>query len=194
MAFFNKGKIKQGRIPIPDIPPYIPPVPPEPEIPEEGETPVTPIPSITGGSTITLYHCNDENNKVVKNLSGGIGCNAFIVLDCDVSSPVIELESGVSLIDYNYAYIDTTNRYYYVKVVCMPQGFYRLYLTIDVLMSYANSIKNLSGIIDKEETTNDLYINDGTFVHGVKDYTRVYNFASGFNDTPDNILICAGGE
>ena len=58
--------------------------------------------------------------------------------DSDITNPILILQSYKS---GNYCYIPDLNRYYYIyKIELMNGGFYKLYLEIDVLMSYKNEI------------------------------------------------------
>lgn len=194
MAYFNNTKIKSGRIPIPDTPPFIPPVIPDPDIPESGSTPNIPAPEITGGSTITLYRVADENSKVNKSLGSGISFSGFLVEDTDILNPSLVLESTYNLADYNYAYINTTGRYYYMRPVMLPDSRYRLNMNVDVLMSYKDAIKQCRAIISKTEDSR--YINDdidnGDLINqsGIAMSCKV--FSSGFLDTPVDILVTVG--
>lgn len=199
MAFFNVFKIKSGKVPIPDIPPYIPPVIPSPDIPEDGSTPLTPVPSITGGSIVTLYQVTDESIKLNKTLGTGINYTAMIVVDCDIAAPILEIESVTNIINYNYAYIDTTQRYYFVKVVCMPNGYYRLILNIDRLMSFKDGIKNCIGTLKKTEDSThydlDIYDGDIKVEQGRAIKISAYHPTTGstyFLQNPTAILVACG--
>lgn len=194
MAYFNNTKIKSGRIPIPDIPPYVPPSPPTPEIPEDGSIPVIPTPSITGASTITLYKVADENNKLNKTLGTGVSYQGQIVEDTDILNPTLIIESTYNLADYNYAYIDTTGRYYYMHVVMLPDSRFKLIMNVDVLMSYKDAIKQCNAIISKTEDKR--YINedidDGSFINQSGIAMKCDVYANGFIENPVDILVTVG--
>lgn len=60
--------------------------------------------------------------------------------DSDVTNPVLILKNYVT---GNYCFIPDLNRYYYIdRIVLMVGGFFKLYLEIDVLMSYKDEILN----------------------------------------------------
>lgn len=60
--------------------------------------------------------------------------------DSDVTNPVLILKNYVT---GNYCCIPDLNRYYYIdRIVLMVGGFFKLYLEIDVLMSYKDEILN----------------------------------------------------
>ena len=60
--------------------------------------------------------------------------------DSDITNPILILQTYKT---GNYCYISDLNRYYYIdKIELMNGGFYKLYLEIDVLMSYKDEIIN----------------------------------------------------
>lgn len=60
--------------------------------------------------------------------------------DSDITNPILILQSYKS---GNYCYIPDLKRYYFIdKIELMNGGFYKLYLEIDVLMSYKDEIIN----------------------------------------------------
>lgn len=148
--------------------------------------------------TIKFFYTPSDNSEVYKNITELHTLNDVHPVDgFDIETPVVKIGSlDYSLLkDVNYAYIPEFKRYYYVGVPTIGNNkTYFLPLDEDYLMSFKDQFMVLTAIIDKEETSNRLYINDGTFIHGEKNFTRVYNYTNGFNASPDNILICCGGE
>lgn len=60
--------------------------------------------------------------------------------DSDITNPILILQSYKS---GNYCYIPDLKRYYFIdKIELMNGSFYKLYLEIDVLMSYKDEIIN----------------------------------------------------
>lgn len=144
---------------------------------------------------INLYYNASDNEEVDKNITILDSLEVHPVEGFDIENPVVRIGSRVYNKNANYAYIPEYQRYYYVgKPTLDNNKMFFLPLNVDVLMTFKEAIRALPAIIDKEEADNVLYIDDGEYSHGVKNYTRVYNFTNGFNDNPDNILICAGGE
>ena len=142
---------------------------------------------------IRLYNSSDETNKINKTLTNEIVLNGTLKDETSVMNPIILIEAN-NLTQYNYCYIPLFKRYYFIKdITVVRNNLFRLFLDIDVLMSYKNDILNLDVIIDKSETNNnaDKYINDGSFVCENKSYT-VLNFNKGFNEQANYILVTAG--
>ena len=90
---------------------------------------------------ILKVYNNKSNKKVVNKTIKEVQEIDFIFKDdTDITHPILILQSYQS---GNYCYIPDLNRYYYIdKVIIMNGGFYKLYLEIDVLMSYKNEIMN----------------------------------------------------
>ena len=143
---------------------------------------------------IRLYNSSDETNKINKTLTNEIVLNGTLKDETSVVNPIILIEAN-NLTQYNYCYIPLFKRYYFIKDITVVRNhLFRIFLDIDVLMSYKNDILNLDVIIDKSETNNnaDKYINDGSFVCENKSYNTVLNFNKGFNEQANYILVTAG--
>lgn len=106
---------------------------------------------------IKLYTNLDENIKLDKELLGDLTLHCSIIENTDVLNPVVKVK--LASIDpftiirvYNYAYIPDLNRYYYITDYKMDVGGITIiYLKVDVLMSYKESILNLSALISRNQ-------------------------------------------
>lgn len=198
MAYFQTKKVKTIPLPVPSEPGYVPPAPPTPPAAEDGEAPEIIRPGLTSNSIITLYQVFDEPIKVDKTLSSNsISLSGAFVEDVDILNPVVKIEApaGANILDYNYAYIDTTARYYYVSAILLPESHVRLIMNVDPLKTWSNGLKMCTGICVK--TDDNQYINndldDGSFVNEEGVAISIKNFSNSFLDSPVNILITAGG-
>lgn len=190
MAYFNTKEQRYVPIPIPPQPPYNPPIIPDVE---EGSTPNIPRPNYVSDTNIYLYKCLDDENVVHKKLNNQYVLTGTFKEDTDMLEPELIIESEIDLTEFNYAYISIFHRYYFTRIELISGRRYKLKMLVDPLTSLKNQILYVPCIIDKEEEHNELYINDGTFVQGNKNYTTIINYNNGFNDTHENILICCGG-
>lgn len=190
MAYFNIKEARYYPTPIPEEPPYNPPPIPENE---DGSIPEIPRPDFTSDTNIILYKCADDSGVMYKTLTNQYVMTGTFKEDTDMIEPYIIIETDTDLTQYNYAYISLFNRYYFLSVELISGRRYRLKMMVDVLMSVKDELINVPCIIDKEFPHNDLYINDGTYVQGNKNYTNVINYSNGFMSSPENILICCGG-
>ena len=112
----------------------------------------------------------------------------------NILSPVIIFDTD-QVLKYNYAYIPEFQRYYsLVDKTVYRQGLFTVTFSVDVLMSFRGHILQLPAVVDKQamKENGDEYIDDGSLVADNVMFTRVHQFASGFNDNPEYILITAG--
>lgn len=200
MAYFQTKKVKTIPLPIPDEPGYIPPTPPTPPAAEDGDAPEIIRPGLTSASTITLYKVYDENEKVNKSLHSEVSFQIALVEAQDVLEPVVVLETSIDLTQYNYAYIDTLHRYYYMHVVCLPDTRFRLIMNIDVLKSYASGIYGCVGTLNKceDKRHQDLDISDSEYVYEEGNALKISAFhpqpgETYFLQDPKAILVACGG-
>ena len=143
---------------------------------------------------ITLYKTSDENNKIDKTLSSGFSMTGSLRNESNVIRPsiLIEIENPTN---YNYMYIPEFGRYYFIKeMTSVRTNLWRLDCEVDVLKSYADKIKTLTVIIDKNKdySKTNQYLNDGSFVIENKNAIEIKNFTNGFNDESNYVLITAG--
>lgn len=139
------------------------------------------------------YNKSDER-QIFKELVNGITLNGSLRDDSSVISPSILFESS-DVMRYNFCYIPAWQRYYFVRnVKSVRTNLYLVELECDVLMSFKNDIANFEVVVDKQTMTQngDEYIDDGSLVCDNYMFNRVYNFSTGFNNTPEYILITAG--
>lgn len=142
----------------------------------------------------TLYTNNSPKNKLEKDLTSLATVNIVFKDTTDLIDPVF-LFSGVStdiIAVCNYIYVADLGRYYFVnKIETVRQGVWLLYCHVDVLSSYADEVKTQKAIIKRQETNNNLYINDGVFK--VYQYSNIetFPFSSGFS-TIQYVLMVAG--
>lgn len=195
MAYFNTKQIKTLPIPIPDTPGYIPPVPPIAPTPEGGSNAHINPKALTNSTTITLYYNMSENSQLNKSLTTYNSYNIAFKNSVSEMNPVIILEAD-NLSDVNYAYIAYTKRYYYITdKIMISNNIWEIHLKTDVLMSFKDGIRNSNGILVKTENSayEQLDLNDGSFVNLERTFIEIKPFPNGFEPSPFNILITAGG-
>lgn len=142
---------------------------------------------------ITLYNNTSPKNKIGKSLTQVASLDGNLKESSSIINPTITIESS-SPASFNYAYIDTFNRYYFVKdVTVIHDNIMRLSLAVDVLESFKTQILAQPVIIDKNAINYDLYLPDENLVTLVKTKTDILNFSSGLLESGEFILITAGG-
>lgn len=112
---------------------------------------------ITNGFEISLLKNTAEQNRVDKtNFIDYVDIVYGVLRDsASITNPSITIQYD-NLVDFNYVYIPVFNRYYYVTDInILSNKLYELSLTVDVLMSYRDSILNCVGFVDRcEEHSN----------------------------------------
>lgn len=89
---------------------------------------------------VKVYNNKSNKNVVNKKIEEIQEITFEFKDDSDITNPILILQSYKS---GNFCYIPDLNRYYYIdKIELMNGGFYKLYLEIDVLMSYKDEIIN----------------------------------------------------
>lgn len=144
-----------------------------------------------------LYKTKDDNNKVNKTLTDSISISDIQKDSYDTQNPTITVQTSADITLYNYARIVDFGRYYFVTSVNrINETLYELSLAVDVLMTYKEQIRNLRAIIDKtkSEAFSDKYIDDGSYIAENRSYIISRSFPTGFSNTPQYILITAGGN
>lgn len=144
---------------------------------------------------IKLYKTSSPRKKLVKDLSDGITLVGTLRAQSSVMSPTFTIQD-TAVVGYNYCYIPDFGRWYYINGIdALRANLYELSLGIDVLMTYAAEIRQNYAIVDKVESLGAAYnyINDGSWVNTNRMKQSIINFATGFNDTGEFILITAGG-
>lgn len=144
---------------------------------------------------IKLYKTSSPRKKLVKDLTDEITLVGTLRAQSSVMSPTFTVQD-TSVVGYNYCYIPDFGRWYYINGIdALRANLYELSLGIDVLMTYAAQIRKNYAIVDKVENIGASYnyINDGSWVNTNRMSQSIINFATGFNETGEFILITAGG-
>lgn len=142
---------------------------------------------------IILYVNNSETNKINKSLTVVNTLTGSLKESSSITNPVILIEYDDPTA-FNYVYIDTFNRYYFVNdIVVERDDLLRISLTVDVLESFAAAILSQNVIVDKNTANYELYLPDENLITLVKTKTDIINFPSGLLESGEFILITAGG-
>ena len=111
---------------------------------------------------INLYQNSSENNRIDKTeyLTSVGEIEGYLRQETNIINPTIVIEYN-KVIDFNYIYISTFNRYYFVNgVSSVRTNLWRIELSVDVLMTYKDTILNYECFVARNENTYDAYIED----------------------------------
>lgn len=145
--------------------------------------------------TISLFKTNSENNRLVKVLTDKKQLSGTLKEQTSILNPSIVINSEENISAYNYAYISEFGRYYYITdIVSARNGLWRISLRCDVLMSYSNEIKNITGVVVRQESNpNKLLIDRLEAIQSNKEIDILY-YPDAFSKNLQFILVTAGGQ
>ena len=115
---------------------------------------------------IILYNNSAEKNRVDKTtyLSNALTLNGNLRSNDsgNILSPTIYLEmNNDSVPTYNYCYIPSFNRYYFITSIAPARNdYWEVNMKEDVLMSFKNEIKNQTALVARQENDFNLEIAD----------------------------------
>ena len=143
---------------------------------------------------IMLQQNVSEKTRLTKTVNNILTVSGELKTDTSIIDPVIMIECDLSVITgCNYMTIPTFARSYFVNnIKSIRNGLIEFSCHVDVLSSFAESIKNNSAIIRRQENTWNLYLNDGVFRVYQNPMILTRAFPSGFN-TQEFVLAVAGG-
>lgn len=145
--------------------------------------------------TISLFKTASENNRVVKTLTDEKQLSGVLRYPTSVLSPSIMIESADNISSYNYAYISEFGRYYYITdIVNIRTNCWTVSLRCDVLMSYSDQIKAITGVVVRQESNpNKLLVDRLERIQSNKEIDILY-YPDAFSKNLQFILVTAGGQ
>lgn len=105
-----------------------------------------------------LFNVLDGDNVINKSLGEPLEIDIRLDINVDVSNPEIRLRNivNVDYDNYNYAYIDVLERYYFIdKLGRVSANDNILYLSCDVLETYKDDILNSNARFKRNIKTGD---------------------------------------
>ena len=124
----------------------------------------------TGKTTLYVFKQNSENDELNKTLTlidaiTGKFNHSIAVKNINIDVTGFSITNG-----YNYVYIPSLNRYYYVdSVEIISADYVRLHLREDVLMSWQDLIKSQKAFVTRNENiTDNLIVDDRLPLESIK--------------------------
>lgn len=144
--------------------------------------------------TVALYTNNSEINRVDKDIETLITLSGTLKEDSSIIDPVITMSDIDEYIPAaNYAWIAEFERFYFItNVESIRNNLWRLTLHVDVLYTFASSIRANSALIERNENEYDLLLNDGLFKTQQNPRIAQFPFPSGFNHW--NFVLAVAGN
>lgn len=141
---------------------------------------------------VIFYNYNGKRNQLSKTFSQGTNIKCTFNAEYNLINPSIKI-SNLTDFDYNYCYIPSVNRYYFIdRKILRRNAFYELYLTIDVLQTYYNSIKIMSGTVVRTDTNRAYDYQNTSIPVTIVPTFETYSFENKFNSDGVNVLLATG--
>lgn len=145
--------------------------------------------------TIKLYHNDSDKRTVNKTLTNeGALSGAVIIDDTSILTPRLKVrDNGIINQLYNYCYIQDFRRYYFITDITVSNGYILIDCKVDVLMSYAEEIRNCTGVIKRQATLCNYYLDDPLYKSYEYSRIQVKEFSNAFTNY-NFILTVSGAE
>lgn len=142
---------------------------------------------------IILQRNNSELNKVTKSIDNIMTVSGTLKEETSIIDPIIKIECNIADVKgCNYISVPEFGRSYFVNNIrSIRNGLVEFSCHVDVLSTYAEQIKNNTGIIKRQENEWNLYLNDGSFKVYQNPNVLTKAFPSGFT-TQEFVLAVAG--
>lgn len=130
----------------------------------------------------TFYQFAKRTNST-KRPSGGQGFGIDLKAPCNIIDPEIKIATQSDPTGYNYCYLPTFSRYYWVKNWTYSDGLWNASLTVDTLASYRDQIGNSTEYVTRSSAHYDGTISDGLYPASAKVQSVTTAFQGGFAET-----------
>lgn len=132
-----------------------------------------------------LYKVLNQTNELNKTLNNPIAINGVFRSEIDSINVVVEVE--INSIDFNYVYIKTLGKYYFLEnLTHVNSKIVRLYLHCDVLMTYKDDIMASYGRITQGGNINPYY---SSIESESRQVIRRVSFPYTFNSNGNYVLV-----
>ena len=134
---------------------------------------------------IKTYNYDGEPNRVNKTLQENEEYTGVLNSTVNILEPVIRFRT-TNIVTFNYVYIESLNRYYFVSEIRQDGDICTVYLRTDVLMTYEDKILDSVGTLVKGENGNK-YLSNRSNVFDVRPNIKKVDF-------PNKNLLNSDGQ
>lgn len=144
--------------------------------------------------TIKLYKNSSDKRYLNKSLSDEKTLSNCRIYDNNsISTPTIRIDTdSVIPTGYNYAYIPDFGRYYYITDIEVSNGYILVSLSVDVLMTYKDSILSSEVIVGRQQSMFNTYLADDKFKAYEYNNQFAHAFSSPFTKNLEFVLTVQG--
>lgn len=130
----------------------------------------------------TFYQFAKRTNST-KRPSGGQEFGIDLKAPCNIIDPEIKIATQSDPTGYNYCYLPTFSRYYWVKNWTYSDGLWNALLTVDTLASYRDQIGYSTEYVVRSSAKFDGTISDGLYPATAEVRSVTSAFQGGFSET-----------
>lgn len=130
----------------------------------------------------TFYQFAKRTNST-KRPSGGQEFGIDLKAPCNIINPEIKIATQSDPTGYNYCYLPTFSRYYWIKNWTYSDGLWNASLTVDTLASYRDQIGSATEYVVRSSSKYDGTISDGLYPATAKVQSVTTSFQGGFAET-----------
>lgn len=130
----------------------------------------------------TFYQFAKRTNST-KRPSGGQGFGIDLKAPCNIINPEIKIATQSDPTGYNYCYLPTFSRYYWVKNWTYADGLWVASLTVDTLASYRDQIGSATEYVVRSSAQYDGTISDSLYPAKATVQSVTNAFQGGFAET-----------
>ena len=136
-------------------------------------------------ATLELYKVTNQPNELTKTLNNAVVVNGAFRSEVGSIDMIVEIESDTY--DFNYVYIPSLNKYYFLQnLVHVNAKIIRMQLHCDVLMTYKTDILASYGLVIQGGTINPYY---SSIESESRQTIRRTNFPYKFNNSGNYVLV-----
>lgn len=130
-----------------------------------------------------IFYQFAKRTNSTKRPSGGQEFGIDLKAPCNIIDPEIKIATQNDPTGYNYCYLPTFSRYYWVKNWTYADGLWVASLTVDTLASYRDQIGNSTEYVTRSSAQYNGTISDGLYPATAKVQTVTTAFQGGFAET-----------
>ena len=144
--------------------------------------------------TVVMMSNGSDNNVVDKTVTTISTVSCALKDPTEMVNPVLRLAVDSVVSGANYCWIEALGRFYFIREKTqVTAGMVKLQLHVDVLMSFKESIRKSTALVEVTGNAINPYIESDIWTPDVRRTTHVKKFENGFNANPQYILMTAGG-
>lgn len=148
------------------------------------------------GFDVKLCHNLSPVEKIGKNINVGETFAGCVLKDeTSILKPSIRLKATTNIYTYNYMYIPTFERYYFIDdITSINNNVWEISGHVDVLETYKNTILANNAIVKRQTNKYNTYLNDDEWSVFTYDDVITFKFTqSAFKKALNYLLVVAGG-